>query len=170
MGETVVRTIFNGDDAGGILGLRARYGKIANAPKAGKMIFDRELCFVYEGNLTGFSGGVVGEALDLGAPNQTGKGRAGYVAIACQQDMTATGDPEISLSLEFSETESFAVPVTVPLALPVLHKEDFAKGKVVGALAPLFALRYARLKMDTTATLACAGLTAGFVLDLQTNA
>jgi hypothetical protein len=134
------------------------------------MIFDRELSFIYEGNLTAFSGGTVGEALDLGAPNQTGKGRASYVAIACQQDMTATGDPDITLSLEFSETADFAIPVAVNLALPVLRKEDFAKGKVVGALAPIYSLRYARLKMDTTETLACAGLTAGFVLDLQTNA
>ena len=33
MGETAVRTIFHGDEAGGILGLRTRYNKIASAPK-----------------------------------------------------------------------------------------------------------------------------------------
>ena len=33
MGEDVVRVIFNGDDAGGVLGFRARYNKISNAPK-----------------------------------------------------------------------------------------------------------------------------------------
>jgi hypothetical protein len=33
MGENVVRTIFYGDDAGGVLGIRTRYNKIAGAPK-----------------------------------------------------------------------------------------------------------------------------------------
>jgi hypothetical protein len=133
------------------------------------MIFDRELCFAYKTMLTGFGGGVVGEKLDLGAPNQTGKGRASYVAIACEEDMTATGNPEISLALEFSETEDFASPTVAPLALPALHKADFAKGKVVGAVAPLYALRWARLVLTTESALACASVTAGFVLDLQTN-
>jgi hypothetical protein len=133
------------------------------------MIFDRELCFIYKGVLTAFSGGTVGDALDLGAPNQTGKGRVSYVAIACEQDMAATGNPVINLSLEFSEDAAFTTPVEVPLSLPPLAKEDFAKGKVVGALSPLFALRHVRLKMDTTLPLACTGITAGFVLDLQTN-
>lgn len=133
------------------------------------MIFDRELCFAYKADISNFSGGAVGGVLDLGAPNQAGKGRNGYVAIACEQDMTATGNPDIKLSLEFSEDAGFTSPINIPLALPVQKKADFAKGKVVGAQAPMFALRYARLMLDTTGTLACAGLTAGFVLDLQTN-
>jgi hypothetical protein len=133
------------------------------------MIFDRELCFIYEGSLTAFTTGTVGSALDLGAPNQTGKGRNSYVAISCEADMTATGSPTISLSLEFSEDDSFTSPVAVPLSLPPLGKADFAKGKVVGALSPLFSLRWVRLKLTTSAALACAGITAGFVLDLQTN-
>jgi hypothetical protein len=133
------------------------------------MIFDRELCFIYEGSITAFTGGTVGGALDLGAPNQTGKGRNSYVAVACETDMTATGSPVIGLSLEFSEDAAFTSPVSVPLSLPPLGKGDFAKGKVVGALSPLFALRYVRLAMDTTLSLACSGMTAGFVLDLQTN-
>jgi hypothetical protein len=91
------------------------------------------------------------------------------VAIACEQDMTATGTPTINLSLEFSDDDTFTSPVDVPLSLPTLGKGDFAKGKVVGALAPLFSLRWVRLKMTTSAALACAGITAGFVLDLQTN-
>jgi hypothetical protein len=33
LGEDVVRTIFYGDDAGGVLGLRTRYNKITGAPK-----------------------------------------------------------------------------------------------------------------------------------------
>jgi hypothetical protein len=47
MGETVVRTIFNGDDAGGILGLRARYGKISGGPK------DRSRQIIDAGGTTG---------------------------------------------------------------------------------------------------------------------
>jgi hypothetical protein len=133
------------------------------------MIFDRELCFIHEQPLTGFSGGVVGDILDLGAKGQTGKGRVSYVAVACDSDLTATGNPAITLSLEFSEDEAFTTPVPVPLSLPPLAKEDFAAGQVVGALSPLFALRYVRLVMDTTLPLACTTMTAGFVLDLQTN-
>ena len=134
------------------------------------MIFDRELCFIYEGALTAFTTGTVGAARDLGAPGQTGKGRAAFVAVACDGDMTATGSPTISLSLEFSADDSFSSPVAVPLSLPPLGKGDFAKGKVVGAPAPLYSQRWVRLKMTTSAALACANVTAGLVLDLQTNA
>ena len=119
--------------------------------------------------VTGHTSGPVGDALDLGAPNQTGKGRDSYVAIACNEDMTATGNPTIALSLEFSEDNTFASPVSVPLSLPPLEKADFAKGKVVGALSPLLALRWVRLVLDSSAALACTSITAGFVLDLQTN-
>jgi hypothetical protein len=124
---------------------------------------------LYNGALTASTGGVLGEVLDLGAPGQTGKGRPSYVAIACEKELTATGSPVISLTLEFSETEAFTTPVAVPLSLPPLAKEDFDEGKVVGALAPLFALRYVRLVFDSTSDIACAAMTAGFVLDLQTN-
>jgi hypothetical protein len=133
------------------------------------MIFDKKLCFIDKGSITAFSGGPVGDPLDLGAPNQTGKGRVSYVGIACEKDMTATGNPDINLSLEFSEDSTFTSPVSVPLSLPTLGKDDFAKGQVVGALSPLFALRWVRLVMDTTLPLACTSMTAGFVLDLQTN-
>lgn len=133
------------------------------------MIFDQQLCFIDKGELTSFTTGTVGSALDLGAPGQTGKGRPAYVAIACEEDMSATGSPVISLALEFSADDSFSSPVAVPLSLPPLGKSDFAKGKVVGAPAPLYSLRWVRLKMTTSAALACAKITAGFVLDLQTN-
>jgi hypothetical protein len=133
------------------------------------MIFDRELCFIFKGALTAFSGGVVGDALDLGANNQTGKGRVSYVAVACEDDMTATGNPVITLDLEFSDDDLFTTSETVPLSLPPLGKEDFAAGNVVGELAPLRAKRYVRLKLTTDLALACSTMTAGFVLDLQTN-
>ena len=133
------------------------------------MIFDRELCFVYEGMISGHTTGQVGDVLDLGAPNQLGKGRNSYVAIACKEDMTATGNPTIGLSLEFSEDEVFTSPISVPLSLPNLEKSDFAKGKVVGALSPMFSLRYVRLVLKASAAIACTSFTAGFVMDLQTN-
>jgi hypothetical protein len=133
------------------------------------MIFDRELCFIHQGAITGFTTGTVGSALDLGAPGQTGKGRVSYVAIACNANMTATGSPTINLSLEFSEDDTFTSPMEIPLSLPVMGKGDFAKGNVIGALAPLLSLRWVRLKMTTSAALACTSMTAGFVLDLQTN-
>ena len=133
------------------------------------MIFDRELCFVYEDMITSHTAGSIGIVLDLGAPNQLAKGRNSYVAIACNADMTATASPTINVSLEFSEDDSFAYPVAVPLSLPTLAKEDFAKGKVVGALSPLFSQRYVRLVLTASSAITCASLTAGFVLDLQTN-
>jgi hypothetical protein len=133
------------------------------------LIFDQKLKFIDNGTLTAFNGGVVGSVLDLGAPNQLGKGRVSYVAITCSADMAATGDPSITLSLEFSEDGTFSPPVSVPLSLPVLRKGDFVEGKAVVALAPLYSLRYVRLVMETDIQLACSTFTAGFVLDPQTN-
>ena len=133
------------------------------------MIFDQRLKFIDKGSLVSFAGGVVGTPLDLGAPNQIGKGRNSYVAIACGADMTATGNPSITLSLEFSEDGTFSSPVSVPLSLPTLGKGDFAAGKSVVALSPLFSLRFVRLIMETDIALACTVFTAGFVLDPQTN-
>ncbi|MDR1377766.1 MAG: hypothetical protein LBJ36_01750 [Synergistaceae bacterium] len=133
------------------------------------MIFDQNLKFINKGELMAFNGGAVGNTLDLGAPNQLGKGRNSYVVVTCGEDMTATGEPKMKLSLEFSENEMFSPSVLVPLSLPPLKKENFAKGKNVIALAPMYSLRFVRLVLETDIQLACSVITAGFVLDPQTN-
>jgi hypothetical protein len=133
------------------------------------MIFDKQLCFVDGERLTAVASGVIGGVIDLGAPGQTGKGRPGYIAVACHEDTTATGSPVISLSLEFSEAAAFSSPVRVPLSTPPLSKADLAKGSVVTAPNPLFSLRYVRFYLTTSVTLTCLVPTIGFVLDPQTN-
>jgi hypothetical protein len=132
------------------------------------MIFDRELCFVYEGEIQDFPGGPVGDVIDLGADKQL-YGRDSYVAIQCFQDMTATGDPVVKLGLEFSEDKEFTDPVAVPLSLPELSKENFKAGRVIVARSPLYSNRFVRLLLDTDIDVTCAKFNAGFVLDAQTN-
>ena len=76
------------------------------------MIFDRELCFIHETKIQNLDEGVLGEPIDLGAPDQL-RGRQSYIAICCGDDTTATGDPTISFSLEFSDDDTFSTPVSV---------------------------------------------------------
>ena len=128
------------------------------------MIFDRELCFIHETKIQDFAGGVLGDPIDLGAPDQL-RGRQSYVAICCGDDTTATGDPTIQFSLEFADDDTFSTPVAVPLSLPPTKKADMAKGRAIVARAPIYSRRYVRLKMDVDTAITCAAITAGFVLD-----
>ena len=128
------------------------------------MIFDRKLCFIDKKKIQDFAGGVLGDVLDLGAPDQL-RGRQSYIAICCGDDTTATGDPAISFAMEFSNDEAFTDPVRVPLSLPPIKKADMAKGKAVIARSPIYSQRYVRLVMDTATPITCAEITAGFVLD-----
>jgi hypothetical protein len=128
------------------------------------MVFDRELCFVNGATLNDFPGGSLGGAIDLGAAHQL-LGRQTYVAVACFQDMTATGNPDIHLGLEFSDDAAFSVPIAVPLSLPGLGKGDFTAGSVIAARSPLYSKRYVRFVLDTDIDVTCAGITAGFVTD-----
>jgi hypothetical protein len=133
------------------------------------MIFDKQLCFIDEGMITAATSGVVGSAIDLGAPNQLGKGRPAYIAVACKSDATATGNPVIKFHLEFADDAVFTTPVRVPLSLPPLAKTDLAAGSVITALAPMYSKRYVRFYLETTIALTCSTLTIGIVLDPQTN-
>ena len=132
------------------------------------MIFDYDLMFIddKDGTQQNISSGVLGDKIDLSGDGQ-GKGYRGYIAIAFSSNTTATGDPEISFSLETSGTCDFAESVEIPLELPVpLKKADLTKGQVLVSRLPLIGLkRYARLKIATESPLACAGIKAGFVLD-----
>ena len=132
------------------------------------MIFDLQLTFIDKGKLESFDGGVLGDALDLGAGGQF-KGRQAFVAVCCGDDTTATGEPEILFSLEFADDASFASSVKVPLSLPPLGKADMAKGKDVIARLPLYSKRFVRLHLGTDIELVCSDITAGIVLDPQTN-
>ncbi|GHV58003.1 hypothetical protein FACS1894216_22630 [Synergistales bacterium] len=140
------------------------------------MIFDQKLCFIDGGDLTAFGGGALGEALDLGADNQLGKGRPAYLAIACDSDATATGSPNITLTLQMSDNADFSAPVSVPLPIPTLTKDDLKAGSVVASPLPLLSKRFVKLNMalqkttgDGNPEIACSTLTAGIVLDAQTN-
>jgi hypothetical protein len=133
------------------------------------MIWDKELLFIDKGMLTAFSSGAVGDPLDLGARKQMAEGLQSWIAVSCLDDVTATGDPAITLALEFSDDDVFAAPVVVPLSLPPLAKEDMAEGALIFAPAPLYSKRFVRLTLDSTIDLACSRMTAGIVLGAQTN-
>ena len=132
------------------------------------MIFDKELMFIEdEGhNMHNVETGVIGEAIDLGAPGQ-GKGRKSAVAIAFTSDTTATGDPAISFSLETSAAVDFDESAEIPLSLPTpLKKADMAEGAILVSPMPVMGLkRYVRLKLTTESAIACTGIKAGIVLD-----
>ena len=132
------------------------------------MFFDRELCFLFKDQIRDFDGGEAGCVIDLGAEGQF-RGRESYVAIVCHEDLTATGSPEIKLSLRFSDDEAFIDPADVPLSLPALGKEDFKAGALVAARTPLYSKRYVKLVLECDTEVACSQMTAGIVLDLQTN-
>jgi hypothetical protein len=132
------------------------------------MQFDKELTFIDKGKLESFSGGVLGDALDMGAGGQF-KGRQAFVAVCCGDDTTATGEPEIFFSLEFADDATFTQSVKVPLSLPPLGKADMAKGESVIARLPLYSKRFVRLHLGTDIELVCSNITAGIVLDPQTN-
>ena len=130
------------------------------------MRFDKELMFVDEEALQDAGTGVLGDPVDLGAAGQ-GKGRQSFVAICCDDDTTATGDPEISFALETADAEDFLQAKTIPLALPPLKKEDLGAGKCVYSPVPLYLERHVRLTMTTSSAITCAGFSAGIVLDPQ---
>lgn len=129
------------------------------------MILDKELCFLDQAELQNVGNGVLGDPIDLGGPGQF-KGRQCYIVILCHSDTTATGDPTMTFSLEFSDTEDFAAKVEVPLSLPPQTKENLSEGNFIGCRAPNFSKRYCRLKLETDITLACTSMTAGITLDM----
>jgi hypothetical protein len=128
------------------------------------MIFDKKLMFVENEALTGFTGGILGDPIDLGAPRQ-GDGRAAYIAIVSGAPTTATGEPEITFALETADAANFSDAVTIPLPLPPLRKINLAAGSAWFVHLPLYLKRHIRLKCASTLPLACAGVTAGIVLD-----
>lgn len=129
------------------------------------MWFDKELMFAEKKALTDFSGGVVGDPVDIGTKGAV-RGRQAFVAVTCGADMTATGDPAITFALESSETADFLEAAEIPLSLPPKKKADFPAGAGVVARLPYEVTgRYLRLKMTATAAVTCADLTAGIVLD-----
>ena len=132
------------------------------------MIFDRQLTFINEQKIQDVDSGVIGDAIDLGAGNQLW-GRQSFVVIACGDDTTGTGEPEISFSLEFADDAAFSSPVKVPLSFPPIKKADMAKGSALSARSPMYSKRFVRLYMDTTVPITCSDITAGFVLDAQAN-
>ena len=132
------------------------------------MIFDRQLCFAVDGAMTAVTSGVVGSAVDLGTARAL-DGRQSYVVIESGQDATATGAPVITFSLEFSDDDTFAAPVSVPLSLPKLAKGDLAAGRTLIAPTPLDSKRFVRLAITSSIALTCAKITAGIVLDPQVN-
>ncbi len=132
------------------------------------MIFDYDLMFIddKDGTQKDVSAGTLGTYIDLSGNGQ-GKGHRGLIAIAFTSDTTATADPDVSFSLETSETCDFAEIVEIPLSLPTpLKKADLTEGKVLSSPLPLNELkRFIRLKANLESPITCMGIRAGFVFD-----
>jgi hypothetical protein len=130
------------------------------------MMFDKELMFAEGEELTAFTSGTLGSPIDLGTKGAL-RGRECTLAIVARQDLTATGDPDITLTLEASDTDDFAAVKTIPLSIPTVHKADLAEGKSVMIRMPFEAGQYLRLHMEAASAVACGALDAGIVLDPQ---
>ena len=133
------------------------------------MIFDKELMFVEDDGteMHNLETGVLGRVVDLGAKNQ-GRGREAFIAIVFKSDTTATGNPDISFSVETSGTPNFAESVEIPLNVPTpLKKTQMAEGMHIVSQMPVMGLeRDVRLKLKTESAIACTGMEAGFILDV----
>ena len=131
------------------------------------MIFDKELMFVEKEDMQNVETGTLGRVLDLGAPGQ-GKGRPSWVAVVFKTDTTATGDPDISFTLETSKEANFGSPKSIPLSIPTpVKKADMKAGMCLCAPTPPSLERYVRLKLTTASAITCTGMQAGFVLDVN---
>jgi hypothetical protein len=130
------------------------------------MVFDKELMFAEDAELTAFESGVVGAPIDLGTRG-AGHGRECFIAIVSKAEATATGDPVITFAVDTAEDEAFTSPKTIPLSIAPAGKGDLAKGSVLTAPLPRGVDRFVRLTAESSIALACAGIDAGIVLDVR---
>lgn len=128
-------------------------------------MLDAMLCFCQEEDMTNWTTGEIGEAIDLGHAGAL-RGRECWLNVISHAETTATGDPEIAFSVVFCDKDDFAQDtVEIPLSHKPATKEDLKdKGRFVARM-PAFSLRYCKLKANVTGTIACSSLTCGISLD-----
>ena len=133
------------------------------------MYLDNNLIFCDEVTLTtvtSYTSGVV----DFGRANRLGEGQPFYIYAGSSVEVTATGDPTITIALESSDDETFATGVVSFTPFPALKKADFGPGKpAIVTPCPYGTKRYGRLKLTASAAVACITLNAGLTFDPQTN-
>jgi hypothetical protein len=135
------------------------------------MYTDLNLIFCDHTELTAFTGGTVGEVVDLNVEKRLGEGHPFYIYVAAGAELTATGNPDITIELETSNDSAFATDVITHPLFPTLHKADFgSKGTPLAAPCPFGTKRYARINMTAASALACGDLSIGCTFNVQTNA
>ncbi|GHV34443.1 hypothetical protein FACS1894187_04990 [Synergistales bacterium] len=127
------------------------------------MIFDKELMF-FDGKNINNATSVTSDALNLGTKRPF-HGRIAYLGVAPKSDLTATGDPDITLSLKFANDDTFSDLVTA--AFPIAKKADFESGKVFCQPIPFIHGQFVKFSIAVGGTdgIACAKLDAGIMLD-----
>lgn len=134
------------------------------------MYLDDNHLFLKKEELQAFSGGVVGKVLDVGSADRLGEGHPFYMFIACGSDTTATGDPTIKVFMESADDEAFTLNLVSFQMFPDLKKGDLSGGKgLFSNPCPFRTRRYLRLNIETDIQIACTSLTAGLVINTQTN-
>lgn len=120
--------------------------------------------------LTNQSTGVIGKVLDFGHGRRLGESFPLRIYVASSVDMTATGDPSIGIALETSDDSTFAAGVKTHALFSGLTKADFGtRGEPLIAACPRDTKRYGRVKLTTSAVIACAQLSIGITFDAQSN-
>jgi hypothetical protein len=127
------------------------------------MIFDKELMYADKEKITSATA-VTFKTLDMGTQRPFSV-RTVFLGLEADGEVTATGDPDIEFVLEVAETDSFANSKEFPM-FGVLKKGDFANLRpMTWPMPPSAKARFSRLKMTSSAAIACGKLSAGIVLD-----
>lgn len=140
------------------------------------MYKDRQLCFLFEKEITNLNSGVIGDTLRTGWGQF--RGHDMHFFIASDGPVTATGNPTLECILEYADNEDFDDSVEVKLPVK-WTKTDLSGAK--GYPTPTCRVPwspptwkeprdvYYRLKLDCSAEFACTGkVSAGFVIDPET--
>lgn len=104
--------------------------------------------------------------IDLGA---SGRGKGEPVEVFCQVVADFIAGETVTVTLETASDEAFTSPVTLKATGAVATASLKAGYRFSLGTLPEGALRYVRLKYDTSETLTAGAITAGLAYDVQTN-
>lgn len=136
------------------------------------MLFDKFNTYASKADLTDFAGGVVGDVLDAGDKRRLGEGNPLYLCVHVSKDFTATGTVSVRFVVESSEDPTFPAGATKEsLVSEAFAKEALKAGAIWYNHAPFGAGRYSRFVVKLEGgPLACGEVSAGLVLDVDTQA
>lgn len=131
------------------------------------MHFERPWLLADKTELQGATDKTFDNIIDLGVPYRAGEGYPFEFFLAVDGNTTATGSPEIDIILESSDTEDFDDSVEHVLLKGLPKERLSSKVGLISERLPYGVRRYVRLKIKSTAEIACTCMTAGFAVNTQ---